>query len=226
MKLLKKENIFKTFLIPILVTVVSGLIMLAIQYFTKDSKEIKYENIELNVFHNINENGTSKIINGQINKSFFGHKVIFENTGSLPIKDFSVEYKLNSDFPDIELTSLNHQTFPEKNFGEIKILKVENDLIKVKYELINPNERFETIIFHNRKANLIVYGKGEGVSIEETKYSLSMPSYFYILVILPIIFAVVAIIYLNRNQMSKEDIEELQKAWDYYSERKQKGKIK
>lgn len=226
MKIPKKESLLKNFSRPILISVISGLVLIFIQNLLKDSKEIKYKSIELNVFHNINENGTFKIVNGQTNKSFFGHKVIFENSGNLPIKDFSVEYKLSSDFQDIELTNLNHQTFPEKNFGEIKILKVKNDLIKIQYELINPNDRFEAIIFHNRKASLEVYGKGEGVSIKETKFSLPVPNYLYILMISPIIFTVIATIYLNQNQMSKEDIEELQKAWEYYSEKKQKKKIK
>lgn len=226
MKLLKKENLFKTLLIPTLGTLISGLIILSVQYLLKDSKKMKYENIELTVFHNIDENGISKVVNGKTNKSSFAHKVIFENTGNLPIKDFIVEYKLNSDFKDIELTNLNHQTFPEKNFGEIEIQRVENNMAKIKYALINPNERFETFLFHNGQASLSVYPKGEGVSIEESEFLLLLPNYLYFLMILPLIFAVLVFIYFKRNQMSKSDLEELQKAWDYYSERKQKGKIK
>ncbi len=224
MKLLKKENIFKRLLIPTLGTLISGLAILSVQYLLKDSKKIKYENIELTIFHNIDEDGISKVVNGKTNKSSFAHKVIFENSGNLPIKDFIVEYKLNSEFKDIKLTNLNHHTFPEKNFGEIEIQRVENNMIKIKYALINPNERFETFLFHNREASLSVYPRGEGVSVEEG--GLLFPNYFYFLIILPLVFIVLTFIYPKHNKIPKSYLEELQKAWDYYSERKQRGEIK
>jgi hypothetical protein len=105
------------------------------------------------------------------------YRVLIKNTGELPIRDLPVRLVFKNHTDKLKIFTIKHNTTPKHEFGEIK--KDFSDGFKPRfvYSLLNPKDEDDILIIASEKADLEVYTKAEGVSVEtediNTKYYYS-----------------------------------------------------
>lgn len=163
------KNIYKYFLIPLIVGLIVALIQFGLPYIFGDKKELTYKIIEPVTYFDKNSVGDLNIvINGVESNALFSNQFIFENTGQIPLKDIPIIIHFSNQDTLFKIYNYTLQTEPLIQFGNIEKQLKQTDL-SLKVELINPKDRIFVNVLTNTKRESKVYSKSEGMFLSKAE---------------------------------------------------------
>lgn len=163
------KNVYKYFLIPIIVGFITALIQFFLPFVFGEKKELTYNIYEPITYFDKNSLGDLNIvINGIKTNALFSNQFIFENTGQVPLKDIPITIHFDVQDTLFKIYNYTIQTEPQLEFGNIEKHLKQNDL-SLKIELINPKERIFVIVFTNDKKESNVYAKSENMILSKAE---------------------------------------------------------
>lgn len=163
------KNIYKYFLIPLIVGLIVALIQFGLPYIFGDKKELTYKIFEPVTYFDKNSVGDLNIvINGVESNALFSNQFIFENTGQIPLKDIPIIIHFSNQDTLFKIYNYTLQTEPLIQFGNIEKQLKQTDL-SLKVELINPKDRIFVNVLTNTKRESKVYSKSEGMILSKAE---------------------------------------------------------
>jgi hypothetical protein len=102
------------------------------------------------------------------------YKVTIRNTGNTAIRDLTVRFVFENATDNFSVFAVQHKTNPPYEFGKItpdsEVITPDDDFTSPRftYELLNPRHEDVVTVLASERANLKIYAKGEGVSLNVT----------------------------------------------------------
>lgn len=174
----KLEWVLRLLIIPVIVIVIGGTVLIAVQFelqrlYEKDTelKELSYS-IEGPITH-LDPDLTGSVglmITNNISTSYLvAYRVRIWNSGKVPLKKLPIRFVFDTSESDFKLFKVEHDTKPKHEFGEI----TEQDLIEDNdaysrrfiYELLNPKDEDIVTLWTKYPVSLSVYAKSEGLDL-------------------------------------------------------------
>jgi len=113
--------------------------------------------------------GMNISVNDQPISNLYLYKIDIWNSGDLPLLDLSIRLVFNAEDNVLNLFTINHNTSPKFQFGNIDEQIIDNHTIIYTYELLNPDNEDEIVILADRSVPLDLYAKSEGVKIKRVE---------------------------------------------------------
>jgi len=182
-----KEQIRDLLVIPILVGAVTVILTFVLPKIIEKGKQISYEIEGPTAYldsemEKINEIEIS--VNGHNVSNIFLLRLSIINSGDIPLKDIPVRLVFNDDGNDFQILSVNHQTSPQYEFGEINEDYIGSNSLRFTFSLLNPNDEDIITMIVNKNASFDLFSKAEGVKVKEKlqKGWFEKTSYYFAIV--------------------------------------------
>lgn len=169
----KLEMLLYLLIIPLIVTVISGIILLGVQDLSeKDTelKELSYS-IEGPITHlEPDLTGSLEVMINNISTSYlFEYRVRIWNSGEVPLKNLPIRFVFDTSEGDFKIFEVEHDTKPKYEFGDItkQDIDEDNDAYSRRfiYALLNPKDEDTVTLWTNSPVSLSVYAKSEGLNL-------------------------------------------------------------
>jgi len=161
------KNFSKLFLIPIAVGLIIAIFQYILPLINQEKKELSYRlDSSISLIDQEKTNGISIRINGEENKSIYFNRIEFVNSGQIPLKQIPIKIRLSNIDTNLKIYKRIITTEPKLEFGRI-IDSVTANSISMFVDLINPKDKITLDILTNRKPEIEVYSKSEGMSFKK-----------------------------------------------------------
>lgn len=182
------RRLLDIFIIPLILGVLFIIIQFAVQ-LSSNKKEVSYEIDGPTPFINSKISKNVKVeINNMLVNGLYGYKVIILNSGTLPVEEMPVKFIFENSADNFFIFSINYNTYPKHEFGEIDKLDSLQNSIRMSYELLNPGDKVEVSFLANDSLNLTVYGKAKGLKLKEIDPS-SKSKFNYMIGLIIVVFS-------------------------------------
>lgn len=169
------KNIYKYFLIPLIVALIIAVIQFGLPYFFGDKKELTYKIYEpITYFDKNNVGELDIVINGTESNALLSNQFLLENTGQIPLKNISVTIQFNTQDSLFKIYNYTIQTEPPLEFGNID-KKLSRTNFSINVELINPEDKILINILTNSKYESGLYSKSEGMILSKAEIKEVLP---------------------------------------------------
>ncbi|HAQ19375.1 MAG TPA: hypothetical protein DCR40_09120 [Prolixibacteraceae bacterium] len=163
------KNIYKYFLIPLIVGLIIAGIQFGLPYFFGDKKELTYKIYEPITYFDKNTVGELNIvINGIESNALFSNQFLIENTGQIPLKNIPITIKFDTLDSLFKIYNYTIQTQPPLEFGNID-KKLSRTNLSINVDLINPKDKILINILTNSRNKSGLYSKSEGMILSKAE---------------------------------------------------------
>ncbi len=169
----KLEWLLRLLIIPVIVTVIGGMVLFVFQELSEKDAELKELSYSIEgpiSYIEPDVTGSLKVMINNISTSYLlAYRVRILNSGEVPLKNLPIRFVFDTSESDFKLFKVEHDTKPKYEFGEI----TEQDLIEDNdaysrrfiYTLLNPKDEDIVTLYTNYPVSLSVYSKSEGLEI-------------------------------------------------------------
>lgn len=164
----RKKNWMRDFLlVPIIVGIVIAIATYLMPNFFDKGKQISYTVEDALTYLDKSSIGNSVIkFNDIVVPEVYATRVRLWNSGDVPLKELAVRFEFYPRNKEFHILSVNHNTKPSKEFGEITEKGSEDNSKRYIYQLLNPNDEDSIVFLSNSKAELKVFSKSEGLDLK------------------------------------------------------------
>lgn len=153
--------------VPLLVGVVVAAFTYALPKFISESSQLSYTIEEPVAYLDKTSIGTASVkVNNIAVPEVFAVRVKVWNSGSLPLKNIAILVEFASPEKDFRILSVNHNTKPAKEFGEISEQGSNPNAKRFIYALLNPEDADTLVFLATAKADVTVFSKAENLSLK------------------------------------------------------------
>jgi hypothetical protein len=153
--------------VPLVVGLVIAVFTYALPKVFSESRQISYLVEEPVAYLDKTSIGTAVIkVNDIAVPEVFAARVRVWNSGSLPLKDLGIRFEFSPVDKDFRILSVNHNTRPAKEFGEIAEQGSDANSQRFVYALLNCEDEDNIVFLTSAKADVKVFSKAEGLSVK------------------------------------------------------------
>jgi hypothetical protein len=184
-------------IVPLIVGLVVAIFAYGLPKLLEKGKNISYS-IEGPVTYldmgKVNINGVQIKVNDKQISRLLIYKVKIWNSGDLPLANLPIRLVFNTSDPNFEIFSINHETKPPYEFGNITDEKLESNSLKVTYALLNENDEDIITILANDSPALELFSKIEGLSVKKIEQNKWFENTSVLAIISAVIGAIASIL--------------------------------
>lgn len=167
----QSKNWFKNYILgPLIVGVLLSFIPILYLEMSHDDRELSYSIEESEVHMRQTVTGASdKTTDANSSSYLANYQVRIWNSGDLPLKNVPVSLVFENVSNDFDVLSESHNTKPIYEFGEINKESPQQNIVRFKYDLLNPKDEDNVNIRVKGHATLQVHSKIEGTTVKKVE---------------------------------------------------------
>lgn len=162
----KRSWIRDLMLVPLIVGLVIALFTYILPKFFAESRQLSYQvEVPLAYLDKTSLGSAEVKVNDVTVPEVYVARVRVWNSGNLPLKDLPIRFEFDSLAKDLRVLSASHNTKPNREFGAITEQGSDTNSKRFVYALLNPGDEDDVVFLTTAKADLSVFSKAEGLSV-------------------------------------------------------------